>query len=259
MNTDYIYWTFTAAAQCVSTFVALLLTGYALVLSQIEAARDRDESLQELHDALRKVYHTRLTALAWLTAISVILSLMAVWVNRATVPAPAPLLITAAVLDAVAMVAGLAFVVTIIDPAKYQKAAERELGQVQAADPSGKVTPAVEFFRAYRKLERLVRQLAGRQEAMADGGDEGLKRGPSMRSLTEDLLLHEVIDEDLATELNELARYRNLLFHGDIKEADFGMVERVRGATARVKQVNGHGANGGGGRERGVKSADSLL
>ena len=42
MSTDYVYWTFTAAAQCVSTFVALLLTGYALVLSQIEAAREHD-------------------------------------------------------------------------------------------------------------------------------------------------------------------------------------------------------------------------
>ncbi|MFZ2989133.1 hypothetical protein [Ideonella sp.] len=75
MNNDYIYWTFTAAAQCVSTFVALLLTGYALVLSQIEAARARDDSLSEIHDALRKVYHTRLTALAWLTALAVLLSL----------------------------------------------------------------------------------------------------------------------------------------------------------------------------------------
>jgi hypothetical protein len=136
MNTDYIYWTFTAAAQCVSTFVALLLTGYALVLSQIEAARDRDDSLQELHDALRTTYHARLTALAWLTAISVILSLLAVWLNRSNEPAPTSLLLSAALLDIVAIVAGLAFVVTIIDPTKYQKAAERQLEQVNAADPS---------------------------------------------------------------------------------------------------------------------------
>src|SRR6185295_718985 len=87
MNTDYIYWTFTAAAQCVATFVALLLTGYALVLSQIEAARDRDDSLQELHTVLRASYHARLKVLAWLTAGAVILSLFVVWDNRATVPA----------------------------------------------------------------------------------------------------------------------------------------------------------------------------
>jgi len=88
MNTDFIYWTFTAAAQCVSTFVALLLTGYALVLSQIEAARDRDDSLAEIHTGLRLTYHTRLTVLAWLTAIAVVLSLLVVWVNRANVPPP---------------------------------------------------------------------------------------------------------------------------------------------------------------------------
>jgi hypothetical protein len=69
MSTDYVYWTFTEAAQCVSTFVALLLTGYALVLSQIEAARDRDESLQELHTVLRASCHARLTVLARATAM----------------------------------------------------------------------------------------------------------------------------------------------------------------------------------------------
>jgi hypothetical protein len=235
VNTDYIYWTFTAAAQCVSTFVALLLTGYALVLSQIEAARDRDESLQELHDGLRKSYHTRLTVLAWLTATSVILSLLAVWVNRSNEAAPAPLLISAAVLDMVAMVAGLAFVVTIIDPAKYRKAAERELEQVQAADPSGKVIPAIDYFRAFRKLERATRELAQRHEAVEPEGD-GRKFG-SLRKMSEDLRNQDVIPEDLCIELKELGKYRNLLYHGDGQEADFGMIERARGALARIRQV----------------------
>lgn len=62
MNADRIEWTFTAAAQCGSTFVALLLTACALVLPQIEAARARDDSLSEIHDMQCKVCHTRLTA-----------------------------------------------------------------------------------------------------------------------------------------------------------------------------------------------------
>jgi len=235
MNTDYIYWTFTAAAQCVSTFVALLLTGYALVLSQIESARDRDDSLQELHDSLRQTYHARLTALAWLTATSVILSLLAVWVNRANVPAPTPILVSAAVLDVFAIVAGLAFVVTIIDPAKYQKAAERQLEQVKAADPSQRVIPAMEFFKVYRKLERAVRELATRHDLTREDG-EG-KRANSIRKLAQELLQHESIDEELSTELAELAKYRNLLFHGAVKDADYGMVERIRGATARIRAL----------------------
>jgi len=234
LNTDYIYWTFTAAAQCVSTFVALLLTGYALVLSQIEAARDRDESLQELHDGLRKSYHTRLTVLAWLTAISVILSLLAVWVNRTNEATPAPLLISAAVLDIFAIVAGLAFVVTIIDPAKYQKAAERELEQVQAADPGGKLTPAADFFRAYRKLERAARDLAARHEVATEAGEA--RRIGTLRKLAEELMNLETIPDDLGTELKALSKYRNLLYHGDVQTADFGMLERARGALARIRQ-----------------------
>lgn len=30
MSTDYVYWTFSAASQSISAFVAFLLTGYAL-------------------------------------------------------------------------------------------------------------------------------------------------------------------------------------------------------------------------------------
>lgn len=235
MNTDYIYWTFTSAASCVSTFVALLLTGYALVLSQIEAARERDESLQELHDALRKIYHARLTGLAWLTAIAVILSLLAVWLNRSGVPAPGAILAIAATLDITAIITGLAFVVSIIDPAKYQKAAERELEQVQAADPSGMVAPVIDYFRAYRKLDRALRDLATRHDISPDEAET--KRTTSVRKLAEELLHLDLITDDLCAEVQELAKYRNLLVHGDVKDADFGMIERVRGALARIRQI----------------------
>jgi len=234
MNTDFIYWTFTAAAQCVSTFVALLLTGYALVLSQIEAARDRDDSLAEIHTGLRLTYHTRLTVLAWLTAIAVVLSLLVVWVNRANVPPPDTLMAGAALMDLVAIVAGLAFVVTIIDPAKYQKEAERALEQQQPRDAQRRSTPSTDFFRAFRKLEKILRDRVAQLDLAQDVG-EGNRAG-SLRRLAEALVQNEAIDDELYTELQQINQYRNLLFHGDMKEADFGMVERVRGASARIRQ-----------------------
>ena len=64
MNTDYIYWTFSSAAQSISAFIAFLLVGYALVHNLMEAARDRDDTLEDLHMALRLSYHKRLTVLA---------------------------------------------------------------------------------------------------------------------------------------------------------------------------------------------------
>jgi hypothetical protein len=240
MNTDYIYWTFTAAAQCVATFVALLLTGYALVLSQIEAARERDDSLQELHTVLRASYHARLKVLAWITAGAVVLSLFVVWDNRAAVPASNWVMGIAAALDVIAMVAGLAFVVTIIDPAKYQKAAERELEQRQheqaaVAQPE---TSADDFFRAFREMEKALRQLVGRSHlVVGEPREDGGRTNPSVRQMAIALLDNGVIDDSFHAELLQIAKYRNLLFHGHVKKADAGMVERTSRAAALVRQL----------------------
>jgi uncharacterized protein YutE (UPF0331/DUF86 family) len=232
MNTDFIYWTFTAAAQCVASFVALLLTGYALVLSQIEAARDRDETLQDIHHALRRTYHARLTVLAWLTATAVLLSLLVVWLNRSALPPPNSLMATAASLDLLAIVAGLAFVVAIIDPGKYQKAAERELEAQQSSDVERKVTTSAEFFRVYRKLEKVLRDQVIRMQLAVSDRDAG-----SLRQMAELLHHNESIDDEFYKELLQITKYRNLLFHGDVAEADFAMVERIRGATTRSRQM----------------------
>jgi hypothetical protein len=241
VNTDYIYWTFTAAAQCVATFVALLLTGYALVLSQIEAARERDDSLQELHTVLRASYHARLKVLAWITAAAVVLSLFVVWDNRSTVPASNWVMGIAAALDIVAMVAGLAFVVTIIDPAKYQKAAERELEQrqqQQAAATQQKETSADDFFKAFREMEKALRQLVGRSRmVVGEPREDGSKVNPSVRQMAIALLDNGVIDDSFHGELLQIAKYRNLLFHGHVQKADAGMVERTSRAAALVRQL----------------------
>lgn len=240
MNTDYIYWTFTAAAQCVATFVALLLTGYALVLTQIEAAREADDSLQELHAVLRASYHARLKGLAWLTAAAVVLSLFVVWDNRADQPASGWVMGLAALADLVAMVAGLAFVVTIIDPAKYQKAAERELEQQQhqqqAAHVPSTVTPAENLFRAFRQLERALREQLRRLDLPVGDRETGRYAG-SVRQMATALLDNGSIGEELHAELLQLGKYRNLVYHGHVQQADTGMVERVVRAAARVRQL----------------------
>ena len=245
MNADYIYWTFTAAAQCVSTFVALLLTGYALVLSQIEAARDRDDSLTEIHVALRASYHARLTVLAWMTALAVVLSLLVVWVNRSDHVTPGWLMGAAAFFDIVAIVAGLGFVVTIIDPAKYQKAAQAQLDQhdqlvvqQQQQQPYAEAreqAPSAEFFRAFRQLERALREQLRRLDLIGHGPDE--KTAGSVRQMAAALLDNGSIDEALHAELLELGRYRNLVFHGHAGEADAGMLDRVSRATASLRQL----------------------
>jgi hypothetical protein len=170
--------------------------------------------------------------LAWLTATAVLLSLLVVWINRSTLPPPNPLMATAAALDLLAIVAGLAFVVAIIDPGKYQKAAERELEAQQGSGVERKVTTSAEFFRVYRKLEKVLRDLLMRMQLAGTDRDAG-----SLRQMAARLLENDLVDDEFYNELMQISKYRNLLFHGDMPEADFAMVERIRGATTRSRQI----------------------
>lgn len=235
MSTDYIYWTFSSAAQSISAFVAFLLTGYALVHSFMEAARDRDDSLDEIHSALRSSYHKQLTVLAWLTGAAIVLSLVVVYVNRPTAAVPGWALALVAALDLSAVIGGLAFVVSIVDPGKYQKAAEKVLEQKPVA-VSGGVAPAAEFFEGFRHLEKLVRDYLRKRDLYVP--NRGAPRmSYSFRQMIEALLQNEKIDREFLDELFEINKYRNLVFHGHVENADLAMLQRVRSAISRMERL----------------------
>jgi hypothetical protein len=237
MNNDYIYWTFSSAAQSISAFIALLLAGYALVHNLMEAARERDDTLEEIHSELRLSYHKRLTALAWLTGSAVILSLVVVYLNRSTVPVSDWALLVVGCLDILAVIGGVAFVVSIVDPRKYQKAAEKALEQAQVI-VSGipQATPAAEFFDAFLHLERLIRDYLKEKDLYVPS--RGAPRmSYSFRQMIEALLQNELIDRQFMNELLEINKYRNLVFHGHVGSADQSMVQRVRAATERLRGI----------------------
>ena len=233
-NVDFIYWTFSSAAQSISAFVAFLLTGYALVHSLMESARERDDTLEEVHASLRASYHSRLAQLARLTGAAIIRSLAIVYFNRPTAPVVGWVLLAVAALDLAAVVAGLYFVVTIVDPRKYQRAAKKAIED--EARPVVATTSASEFFDAFLHLERLVREyLQDRQLYVPSRGAPRMSY--SFRQMLEALRVNEKIDGSLYQELLDLSKYRNLVFHGHVSEVDAGMVSRVKAASQRIAQL----------------------
>ena len=238
MNTDYIYWTFSSAAQSISfiLFIALLLAGYALVHNLMEAARDKDDGWRKSILLYRSVYHKRLTVLAWLTGCAVILSLVVVYLNRSNEAVVGWVLFVVGALDLLAVIGGVAFVVSIVDPRKYQKAAEKVLEQVQVISGISQVTPASEFFDAFLHLERLIRDYLKSKDLYVPS--RGAQRmSYSFRQMIDALLQNEVIDRVFLNELLEINKYRNLVFHGHVSNADENMVQRVRTATERLKKL----------------------
>lgn len=233
-SVDFIYWTYSAAAQSIAAFIAFLLTGYALVHTLMESARERDDTLEEVHSDLRTTYHTRLRILAWLTGAAIVLSLGIVYLNRPTAPAPLWAQGLVAVVDLIAVVAGLYFVVEIIDPKKYQRAAKRVIeGEVRQGATT---TSSAEFFDAFLHLERLVRDYLRERDLYVPS--KGAPRMSfSFRQMIEALRINEKIDRATYEEMLELNKYRNLVFHGHVEQVDANMATRAKDAAARITQL----------------------
>jgi len=237
-SVDYIYWTFSSAAQSVSAFAALLLTGYAIVHNLTDSVRERDDTLEEIHAKLKLTYHERLKWLAWLTGAAIVLSLIVVYDNRPEDPTPSWLIALTWLLNVGAIISGLAFVVSIVNPEKYQKAAQRVLAQEAPTPAPAAATSSAEFFDAFLHLERSIREYLKRFDLYVPS--RGAPRMSfSLRQMIEAMLQNERIDRKLYEELLEINKYRNLVFHGHVDRADPRMVARAKAAAAQIENLSG--------------------
>lgn len=237
MNNDNIYWLFSAAAQSIAAFVAFLLTGYALVHSLMEAAREKDDTLEEIHFALRKKYHTRLTSLAWITGVAILMSLVMVFVNRWEFSCKPLLMILTSTIDFIAVAGGLGFVVSIVNPTKYARTAVKELEEKKIElSLTDQLTSSAVFFEEFRHLERIIRDYL-RQHELYVPSKGAPRMSFSFRQMIEALLQNEKINAEFFEELMKINKYRNLVFHGHVDQADQAMVKRVREAASRMKQL----------------------
>ena len=203
----------------------------------MEGAAERDDSLQEIHDALRVTYHKKLSILAWLTGAAILLSLLTVYVNRPNAPAPTWLVVVVALIDGAAIIAGVWFVISIVDPKKYQRAAKKVLEEVTpilATSPER--APSVEFFDAFRHLERLVRDYLRRVDLYIPSRG-ATRMSFSFRQMLDALYHNERIDRPFHSELLEINKYRNLVFHGHVDQADPAMVSRAKAAAKKMQEL----------------------
>jgi hypothetical protein len=231
-NVDYIYWTFTAAAQSVAAFVGLLLAGYALVHSLMESARERDESLDEIHVSLRHTFHRWLRALATVTGLAVVLSLVVVLCNRWEYPGKYVFAAVVGLIDVASIVCGLAFVVVTTHPKRYEITAERVLekrGTELAL--SGESMPVGKFFSQVARMERALRRMVQAHDVFVEGPPG---RAPTLRQMADALLAADKIDADLHRELVVIMQYRNLVYHGHVTTADKTMLDRVLAVVRKI-------------------------
>ncbi len=236
LNVDYIYWTFTAAAQSVAAFVGLLLAGYALVHSLMESARERDETLDEIHTALRMRFHRWLSLLAILTSLAIVLSLVVVFTNKWEFPGKYVVAGVVAAIDVASIVCGLAFVVVTTHPTRYVITAERVLAKRNPElKLSGETIPVGKFFAVIARLERAMRKAVQAADIVVEPAGPG--RPVSFRLLADALVQNDRIEPEVHRELGVINQYRNLVYHGHVSTADKTMLDRVLAVIKRLDKT----------------------
>lgn len=232
-----IYWLFSSSAQAISAFVAFLLTGFALVHTMMDSLQQRDDTLEEIHSKLMRVYYERIKWLATLTGIAIILSLAMVYLNGVSVRYSGFLVAVTSVVNVAAIVGGILFVISIINPDKYKKAAlELIKEQKTTLEPTGKSIEEVDFIRQFIKLETLIRDILRKRELYIRS-TSGPRMSFSVRQMVDALYHNEIIDQQLFNDLVEINKFRNLVFHGHRTKVDQGMLDRVNRAIEKLNKV----------------------
>ncbi len=234
-GSDNIYWLFSSAAQAIAAFIAFLLPGYALVLTMMEAAAQADETLVEIHEALKQRYHRQLSWLVITTAAAILGCLSAVYFNRGTWWWFPWLAGAAAALGVAAIVGGVAFVVNIIDPGKYRKAAQKLAAEAKPKPEVPAAASRAEFFNDFVAVERLLRAL---WETRTGGERISRRPGPpTFREMVETLNLAEALPAGLSERLQAISRYRNLVFHGHVEQVDAELLNELKAIRTQLDQV----------------------
>ncbi len=78
---ENIHWLFGTSMQIIATFVGLLAAGFFFFHGRLENERDKDETLREIYDEIKKQYYRRFKTLFAITAFSIITGF---WVLYAT-------------------------------------------------------------------------------------------------------------------------------------------------------------------------------
>ena len=237
MQTESLYWLFSSSAQSISTLVAFLIAGLALVQAMMENAQQKDDTLVDIHSQLQTVHYRAFKLLALGTGLAVGFSLSMLVVNANSFPGKIWIAGAVALLNLVVLGGAIGFVLLIVDPAKYQVTAKKIMEQDRKDQKLPEPSIAdKDFFTEFVKLEASIRDTVKRKRLYLP--NQGSARMAfSFRQMVDTLYQSELISPSFYDELQQINRYRNLVFHGQVHETDKDMVDRIKAANTRIMEI----------------------
>lgn len=199
-----IYWLFSASAQSISAFLAFLLTGFAIVLSMMTTLEQKDETLDDILHTLKVKYYKIITVLSLTTGIAIILSLYSVFINGSNMQYKNFFYIAASILDVIAILGGILFMIYIINPNKYKNLAnklyEKEKKNISE---QGEEVDGIVFLQKFIQLEKLIRKIVEGPDIYVD---KQFTRRPTLalREMIEIIWRNEFINKELYEKMMEI-------------------------------------------------------
>jgi hypothetical protein len=215
INIDNYYWFFSAAAQAIAAFVALLLGGITLAYSMMDRLVDSDPTLWEVNLGIKQRYHKWLSLLAIVTGFAIILSLASTFMNPHHGWVRESLMLIAVEFDLAAILGGILFVINIIDPNRYAREAKHELKEMERGKLAQK--PVGAYFHEFIKFEQSIRDYLKAHDLYVPS-QGAPKMTFSFREMVTALFQNEHISRTLRDEMLEVNKFRNLLFHGHVTD-----------------------------------------
>lgn len=227
MEKDTYFWLFSASAQSIAAFIAFLLTGYALVLNMMQSAQQSDSSIEELHESLKGKYYSNLLVLGILCGLSVVLNLIGIRLTELNFKLKSTYNIITAISTLASIVYGIIFIILIIDPKKYRKAATKIVDELKHGSEQ---VDANLFFTEFVKLEKKIREYLQLIDLYVPEGKESRMKY-SVNQMITTLYKNNKIGFYAYDKLSKINKYRNAIFHGHIDKVSKYMIDDITSAN----------------------------
>lgn len=229
---ENMFWLFSASAQSVATFVAFLIAGYTLYTSSMDSLVDKEDSLIDIVAEERKTIFGRLKLLTIITGLAIIMNLLMLFKNGSEFNFRTNMIFLTMALTFISVAFGLRIVVYMIDPRRAEKTANKLVVSEVDFDQEGDLTGEQEFFSIYRRFEKEITNFIEYSGLL--GKNNSIYNHVKVLRVLFD---YGLISKAEYNDLNELRKYRNLLFHGNIENASKKMVYQAEMARSLMLEI----------------------
>ena len=213
-----------------------MAAGFFFVYDRIDKQVEKDETLEEIYADIKSQYYTRLRALFILTGLSIILSLLVVFINGYNLGWFG---IFIKWIVALLNVVTIGWAIFIIEPDKVQRTAQKlikENKEVFESHGEGTISKEV-YLDKFDELEKLLRNIAGKYQ-MGDNRRDRYRDFFSVGEITRALYHRRLLNPQQLRDISEASKIRNLVAHGENQNIEVKQGDKIDNLINQLKKYN---------------------